>query len=112
MSALSHDIIKSLRNATGDVFHEIINIYINDALSIINEMESLIQGNNIEQLRHLVHTLKGSSRNVGALKIADLCAAFEAILKSALPCDTKHHARIIRLAYEETLPLLESYIVN
>ena len=110
MSPLCLDTLKSLHDATGDVFIEILNIYFADARSNIDSMRLLALKNDNDQLLRLAHTLKGSSRNIGARDLADTCEIFEKLLRSGTPCDLNQQVTLIN--YESTLPYLHEYLAQ
>jgi len=99
--------LNNLRDATGEVFDEILKIYIDDATININLLRTASKENNFDQLIRLTHTLKGSSRNVGAIKTAELCESFEKSLKENPSCDLEMHINLIQSSNESSLPLLK-----
>jgi HPt (histidine-containing phosphotransfer) domain-containing protein len=110
MSPLCHDTLNSLHEATGEVFQDILNIYISDARNNIDTLLQIAEQNEHEQLLRLVHTLKGSSRNVGARELGEICESFEKLLRSEEQCDISKHVEQINTAYETTVPLLQKYL--
>jgi len=107
---LCHNTLKNLHDATGDVFYEILTIYIDGAITNINALKLALKENDTDQLLRLAHTLKGSSRNVGASKTAQLCESFEKILRDNEQCDFQNHIDLIQSSYETSLPLLRKYL--
>ena len=110
MTLLCQSTISSLQEATGDVFQEILGIYLKDAQQNLESMIASSQSHDTDQLLRLVHTLKGSSRNVGASELADLCESFEKDLRNAEYSNLDQRITIIRSTFEDTLPLLQGYI--
>ena len=110
MTPLCQDTLNSLHEATGEVFHDILNIYISDARDNINTLMQVAQKDDPEQLLRLVHTLKGSSRNVGAHELGEICESFEKILRNKEQCDITAHVDLINTAYETAVPLLQKYL--
>ena len=112
MSYVCQTTIEHLRNATGEVFGEILDIYINDTLTMINAMSELCNSHDHSQLIRHAHTLKGSSRNIGTTVIADLCETLEHALKAGTPTDCHQDINAIRNAYEASLPELQQLLTS
>ncbi|MEO8525291.1 MAG: Hpt domain-containing protein [Caldimonas sp.] len=45
------------------------------------------QRNNMQGIRHVVHTLKSSSASIGALRLSRLCAEIEVAVRQEAPAD-------------------------
>jgi len=110
MTILCQTTLHSLHDATGDVFHEIIDTYLTDAQLNIESMFASFRSRDTDQLLRLVHTLKGSSRNVGARELADLCESFERDLRNGEHSNLEKRVAIISTSFENTLPLLQGYL--
>lgn len=57
---------------------DIINSYLEDGETLIQELEEGIKNRDLQQIYHSSHTLKSSSATLGALKLSKLCANLEA----------------------------------
>ena len=110
MTILCLNTLNSLHEATGDVFHEILDTYLKDAKLNIDSIFSSSQSLDTDELLRLVHRLKGSSRNVGARELADLCESFERDLRNGVHGDLEQQVASISTSFENTLPLLQSYL--
>ena len=110
MTILCQNTINSLHEATGDVFHEILDTYLKDAQLNMESIFSSSRSHDTDELLLLVHRLKGSSRNVGARELADLCESFERDLRNGVHSDLDQRVAIISTSFENTLPLLQSYL--
>lgn len=62
---------------SGSIFAGIIGIYLGDAASLIHDIEQSLKARNWEKLHQSAHTLKSSSANFGALKLADYLEKME-----------------------------------
>ncbi len=60
-----------------DPVAELIDLYLNDSPRRIAQMNEALAANDGKSLKVAVHTLKGSSSNLGAKALAQLCGAFE-----------------------------------
>ena len=110
MTILCRNTLDSLHEATGDVIHEILDTYLNDAKLNIESIYSSLQSHDTDELLRLVHRLKGSSRNVGARELADLCESFERDLRNGEHGNLEQRVALISASFENTLPLLQSYL--
>ena len=110
MTLLCQNTINNLQEATGDVFQEILDIYLKDAQQNIKSMISSSLSHDADQLLRLAHTLKGSSRNIGASELADLCETFEKDLRNGEHGNLEQRVTMISSSFENTLPLLQKYL--
>ena len=60
-----------------DFFQSIINDYLDNTPTIIDEIVSFAEQGNLEKTRFLSHTIKSSSATVGALHFSELCRKIE-----------------------------------
>jgi HPt (histidine-containing phosphotransfer) domain-containing protein len=85
---LDDQTIAQLR-AIGDLpfFVELIDLYVADAHSRIEDMLTAIAEGNAERLAGEAHALKSSSGNIGAAAVSDLCAELEMAAAEGMPPD-------------------------
>jgi len=110
MTLLCQNTIDRLQEATGDVFHEILDIYLKDAQKNLESIIASLLSHDTEKLLRLAHTLKGSSRNVGAIELSDLCESLEMDLRNGEHSNLDQRVNLISSSFENTLPLLQGYI--
>ena len=76
------DVLDTLRELadedTPDFFTDLIESYVDDAARLGRELHQAIAADDVELVARTAHTLKSSSGNVGAGKLASLCSAIEA----------------------------------
>jgi two-component system sensor histidine kinase/response regulator len=60
-----------------DVIVELIDLYLNDTSSRMAAMQTAITRNDEVPLRHGAHSVRGSSANLGAHRVAALCEELE-----------------------------------
>ena len=75
--SLNKDVLNSLKEMLGGAFSVVIEKYITTSNELIANMEKAIEGNELEELSKIAHSLKSSSAQVGALNIANLCKFLE-----------------------------------
>lgn len=67
--------VETLKEILEDDFTELIETFLLDANIRINEMKDILANEDaVSQLEFPAHTLKGSSGNVGAVKLSRYCA--------------------------------------
>jgi HPt (histidine-containing phosphotransfer) domain-containing protein len=60
---------------------EIIGIFLSHSESVISELGTSIREGKTPQIKALAHKLKGSARNLGAVKLASWCEKIEEVVK-------------------------------
>ena len=74
---LDYDALNSLKDVMEDEFGFLIETFIQDSNDRLEKLHSLIGGNDQDAIRRASHSFKGSCSNLGALRLANLCAAIE-----------------------------------
>jgi len=74
---LDPEIVKELKDIMGQDFLLLFTSYISDSENKITELKRAIQNEDIDQIYRVSHSLKGSSLNLGVIKIAELCNKIE-----------------------------------
>jgi CheY-like chemotaxis protein/HPt (histidine-containing phosphotransfer) domain-containing protein len=62
-----------------DLVEKVINLYINDAQSLCRNIHEAVGSGDPQALNKAAHSLKSSSANVGAVKLASLCKELETL---------------------------------
>ena len=75
--------IDELKELMEDDFPVLIETYIEDGDERIESLQSAIDDNNSEQVREVAHAFKGSSANLGATKLSEVCYSLENIGREA-----------------------------
>ncbi len=60
-----------------DLVAELVEIYINQSPQTLNELKTSIASKDVVQTEKLAHKLKGSSANLGALRVCSICESME-----------------------------------
>jgi HPt (histidine-containing phosphotransfer) domain-containing protein len=74
---LDYDVLNSLKDVMEDEFGFLIETFIQDSNDRLEKLHSLIGSNDEDAIRRASHSFKGSCSNLGALELANLCAAIE-----------------------------------
>ena len=71
------DTLAMLQEIMEGGFGPLLESYLSDGESRIRDLEQAYNDHDFDQLRRTAHSLKGSSGNVGATQMADLCLLVE-----------------------------------
>lgn len=78
---IDHEVLNKLRknqaNGKSSLANRIINIYLAQSSSLITELLAAVQSANLKTVMRITHTLKSSSKNVGAINFSELCRKAE-----------------------------------
>ncbi len=96
--SLDFDSIAILKEATEEMFNEIIEVYLNDTPERLSLLREAFNSKDLKVLTEESHCIKGSSGNVGAIKLAKIC---EYIEKSSRDNNLTDHNEYIQYAVEE-----------
>ena len=66
------------RQGKPDLLVRVINIYLEDSLRLLEALRQALSRGDAVELKLQAHSLKSSSANVGALRLAELCKELEA----------------------------------
>jgi len=106
------DVQSGLRRVAGNqqLYGKILQNFVRENINLITSLQNYLVDNDLEAVEHLVHSLKGSSGNIGAQKLYEVASAFEMELKSKSP-DSKNIMELIQQLSME-LDLVLSTIQN
>ncbi len=81
LAVLDTDQLNSLKelNEPGeaDLVAELVEIYVSQSPQTLKELRSAISSKDVGQAEKLAHKLKGSSANLGALRVCSICEGME-----------------------------------
>lgn len=60
-----------------DFVTELIDLFLNDTAVQLQSLRAAVSKNDVPEVRRLAHLVKGSSGNIGAVGLADLCQEME-----------------------------------
>jgi len=78
---LDHDALEELKDVMAEDFPILITTYLDDSVVRISSLKEAIATSNSEAIRKEAHSFKGSSGNIGAPKLAELCRQLESMAK-------------------------------
>lgn len=82
---LDYDALNSLKDVMEGEFGFLIETFLHDSADRLDKLYTLIGSDNMDAIRRAAHSFKGSCSNLGAIHLANLCAALE---RKALENDT------------------------
>jgi HPt (histidine-containing phosphotransfer) domain-containing protein len=74
---LDSDILAMLKDVMEDEFPVLIETYLNDGVVRIQGLREALSKQDSDAVRQTAHSLKGSSSNIGAAVLAQLCMKIE-----------------------------------
>jgi diguanylate cyclase (GGDEF)-like protein len=107
---LDQGILGELRDSLGDTVGQVIEFYLEDTPGLLDELEKALQQEDGETLAQRAHNIKGSSRNVGAHRLANLCKAMEDCGRSGITEGTEQLLRRLSAEFERVRAALQHEI--
>ena len=83
---ISEAILDGIRNleraGAPGLLTEVLSLYLNEAAELASRLVTAVEMGDIDSLTRLAHSLKSASANVGAMKLATLCAEIEGLVRT------------------------------
>ena len=76
-SVLDQELVRELKEVMADSFPALVDSFRSDSLTRLRDLEAACISNEAEEVRLLAHSFKGSSSNVGAMKVSMTCKEIE-----------------------------------
>lgn len=70
-------IIDSLKEVMADDFSVLLDTFYRDSVKRINDLRAAVANSDLDDVRRLAHSFKGSSSNLGAYRLSELCLLLE-----------------------------------
>jgi signal transduction histidine kinase/DNA-binding NarL/FixJ family response regulator len=90
-----------------DLVNQVIQTYINTSMDLMTRLGEAIDRSDSEYIRSAAHSLKSSSANVGAIKLAELCASMETSTRKSDRATAVTLQRQIREEYPRVIKSLK-----
>ncbi len=99
------DLQSAVRRMGGNwtALHKTLNVFLSEFSTMKQSLLENIEQRELRQAAKNIHTIKGASGNIGAVRLHDAAAAFEQELKSGSDAGWKRFEE----AYDETIQVLE-----
>lgn len=109
---LNHEILDALKNFIGsEPFGQYLSEYLINTARNLERIELAIAAGDESRVRYLAHRLKGSSGNIGALKLAWHCVLLEARTEEEYTGEQlKSQLAELVEVFEDTREGIQSYI--
>ncbi len=73
--------IEELRESVSTAFDKMVEAYVEDLPKLATSLEEAINNKDYQQIQHFAHSIKGSSKNFGAVELADVSKEIEELSK-------------------------------
>ncbi|WNO07907.1 Hpt domain-containing protein [Teredinibacter sp. KSP-S5-2] len=110
MSSVDHDMLNSLKELLDEKFSQLIQTYLEDGSRRMELLKEAVADSNFEGIRQEAHGLKGSSRNIGANPIAELCAQLEIMGRDKLGEGIEQQFASVEQEFAAVSSELEKYL--
>lgn len=101
--------LRALAPARSDVAGRVIALYLDSSEKYVTSIENALQHNNLMLIQRAAHTLKSSSRNVGATRLGSLCRDIEMRVREGELESVKLAVTALRGEYLRVRHALEHY---
>jgi HPt (histidine-containing phosphotransfer) domain-containing protein len=78
---IDEDILSDLKEVMEADFTRLITVYFDDAILRIENLQQSLLSRDLSSLRKVAHSMKGSSSNIGAARLAELLQKMEDMAK-------------------------------
>jgi HPt (histidine-containing phosphotransfer) domain-containing protein len=102
------DKLNDLMELMGDDFPILIQSYINDNSSLLQELKQAVNNYAETDIRK-AHSIKSTSLNIGAVTVAETARAIEEQLKAAQPLDESQWLNLSQI-FQQTVAKLQEMI--
>jgi two-component system, sensor histidine kinase and response regulator len=92
-----------------DIVGEFIDLYVSDGCELLARICQSLAPKDDDLLRRHAHTLKGSSRNMGADTVAEIAGEIENKADTAATAELTVLCQQLEAAFEATIPLLQAH---
>ena len=107
---LDSAIISELQEIMGEDLEMLLSTYIEDTQQKIEELKSQISEKDADNIRRTAHSIKGSSKNVGAMGLADWCQQMESSARDDNLQDVEMQLTNIETSFKEACDAIQSLI--
>jgi len=104
---LDNAILATLRDVMGDDYDLLIETYINDSNNRLRSLAEGIANRDGDLLRRTAHSFKGSSSNIGALRLAEYCSVMESLALANDPLSWPGQLVAIETEFAQVAQLLQ-----
>lgn len=107
---LDSAIVQELQSVMGGDFRTLVESFVHDSRQRLEALEDAIERQDAAEVRQTAHSFKGSSGNLGALALSNLCLEMEQMGRSGELAAAPDKLEEIRAAYERAREELEGQL--
>lgn len=104
------EMLNELKEVMEDDFEILINTFLTDSESRLEDVECAYDSLDGEKLRGSAHSFKGSCSNVGAAKLAEICKKVEELGKEDKPGEAGPLIEEIKTEFDAVRIILKEHI--
>ena len=111
LMALDKDRVRELQELAGGdaaLLQELVDLFLSSAPDLLSQMRRAAEDGDDAGLRRAAHTLKGSSGQMGALRMQELCATIETLAASGALAAVDPFLAEVSLAFERSVAELRA----
>lgn len=110
MPAVDNEVMTMLKEVMAEEFPVLLETFISDSRHRISQLDSLVADREWDLIRGNAHSLKGSSSNIGALELSEVCLTLEQRGKNREDNDLEGLLADLKSKYAEVEAALNSLL--
>ncbi|PCK08467.1 MAG: Hpt domain-containing protein [Alteromonadaceae bacterium] len=110
LHAIDSETLDSLKDLLGENFNLLIETYIGDSSERMGRLKEAIKADDDDGVCAEAHGIKGSSRNIGAVVIGDLCEVLETQARQQALVDKEEQFAALEQAFADVCEALSAYL--
>jgi HPt (histidine-containing phosphotransfer) domain-containing protein len=88
---------------------DLLSGFIQDNQRLVEQLEEALRSSQFEEVKEILHAIKGSAVSIGALSMRTTCQRFEKMAHSELKRNTKEMVILIRSTFDQLCEALKRY---
>ena len=101
-------VLDNLKSIMEDEYTEVLQIYLEESINLMSDIHAYFEEES-EDLIRAVHTLKSSSKNVGAVLLGDIAARMEALLNDNNVVSARTYLDELQDVFTKSHALIKKY---
>jgi HPt (histidine-containing phosphotransfer) domain-containing protein len=100
------DMVRSLRSAGPELAERVVGLFLETVPGILVKLRQAASSGDATEIGRAAHSLRGSSRELGALRLAQRCEEIEHLARAGKAGDAASILPALESEYEQVRPLL------
>ncbi len=109
-AVLDQDMLQGLKTLLGDKFTQLVDAYISDGEARLQRLQSALETTDLGVIKDEAHGIKGSSRNIGANPLAEICEDIEAQARKGDATDMEQKISAVQQGFAAVCRELQALI--